>query len=66
MSTSYYVKVDGKYYAEHADGTAYLTKESRQRRVFSSERLAKLVAGELAGAKIGAIYRDGWYKNDVS
>lgn len=61
MSTySYYIKVDGKYYAEHADGTAYLAKDAKSRRVFTNERIAKLVASELAGAKVKTITDDGW------
>ncbi len=51
------------YYAEHADGTAYLTKDLSSATRFASQLEAERVASTLMGGKVRSVYSgDGWAK----
>jgi hypothetical protein len=48
---AYYVKVGDQFYAEHADGSAFLTSSYLSAVRFHSRQAAALVAAGIVGAK---------------
>jgi hypothetical protein len=61
----YYILVesigfDTRYYGEHPDGTAFLTTSRQSAKEFSDRRTANILASTVSGAKVRAVYDDGW------
>lgn len=52
MSEGFYIKVDERYYAEHADGSAYLTSDRQNALQMPTLRVARIIASGMSGRAV--------------